>query len=42
MKEAEERWEAEEREERRVHKQERNLTRILAAVVGEKEKTGPI
>ena len=34
--------EAEEREERRVHKQERNLTRILAAVVGEKEKTGPI
>ena len=34
--------EAEEREERRVRKQERNLTRILAAVVGEKEKTGPI
>ena len=33
--------EAEERKSRRDHRQERNLTRILATVVGEKEKTGP-
>ena len=36
-----ERWEAQERKNRRDHRQERNLTRILATVVGEKEKTGP-
>jgi hypothetical protein len=36
-----ERWEAEERENRRDCRQERNLTRILAEVVREKEKTGP-
>ena len=35
-----ERWEAEERENRRDRRQERNLTRNLATVVGEKEKTG--
>ena len=34
------RQEAEERENRRDRRQERNLTRILATVVGEKEKTG--
>lgn len=33
--------EAEERENRRDRRQERNLTRILVTVVGEKEKTGP-
>jgi hypothetical protein len=32
------RREAEERENRRDRRQERNLTRILAAVIGEKEK----
>ena len=36
-----ERWEAQERKNRRDHRQERNLTRILAKVVGEKEKKGP-
>ena len=36
-----ERQEAEERENRRNRRQEINLTRILAAVVGEKEKIGP-
>ena len=30
-----------EREDQRDRRQERNLTRILASVVGEKEKTGP-
>ena len=35
-----ERWEAQERKNRRDHRQERNLTRNLATVVGEKEKTG--
>ena len=35
-----ERWEVKERENRRDRRQERNLTRILATVVGEKEKTG--
>ena len=35
------RWEAEERKNRRDHRQERNLTRILDTVVGEKEKKGP-
>ena len=33
-----ERREAEEREDKRDHRQEKNLTRILAAVIGEKEK----
>ena len=36
-----ERRKAEERKYRRDRRQERNLTRILATVVGEKEKTGP-
>ena len=36
-----ERWEAQERKNRRDHRQERNLTRILATLVGEKEKKGP-
>ena len=36
-----ERWEAQERKNRRDHRQERNLTRILDTVVGEKEKKGP-
>ena len=35
-----ERWEVKERENRRDRRQERNLTRILVTVVGEKEKTG--
>ena len=35
-----ERWEAEGRESRRDRRQDRNLTRILATLVGEKEKTG--
>ena len=35
-----ERQEAEEREYRRDHRQERNLTRNLATVVRKKEKTG--
>ena len=33
-----EKWEAEEREDKRDRRQERNLTRILATVIGEKEK----
>ena len=35
-----ERWEAQERKNRRDHRQERNLTRILDTVLGEKEKKG--
>ena len=35
-----ERWEAQERKNRRDHRQERNLTRILGTVLGEKEKKG--
>ena len=35
-----ERWEAQERKNRRDHRHERNLTRILTTVLGEKEKKG--
>lgn len=39
-KQEREKREAEEREDRRDRRQTRNLTRILAAVVGERDKAG--